>query len=122
MHQMIFVVSWRKCWVILNLSKFISITVHSNDFASHSKHISIVFDKLRQHNLKLNATKCKWFQQNIKILGFMISQNHFEMDLEKIRVVKEWPSPKNDKELSRFIGFCTYFVIIVVSSINSRIS
>jgi hypothetical protein len=39
----------------------------------------------------------------------MISQNHIELDPEKIRVVKEWPVPKNDKELSRFIGFCTYF-------------
>ena len=39
----------------------------------------------------------------------MISQNHIEMDPEKIRVVKEWPVPKNDKELSRFIGFCTYY-------------
>ena len=39
----------------------------------------------------------------------MISQNHVEMDPQKIRDVKEWPSPKNDKELSRFIGFCTYY-------------
>ena len=55
---------------------FDNITVHSHDFISHLRHILRVFKILRQHNLKLNATKCKWFQKHIKLLGYMIRQNH----------------------------------------------
>ena len=40
---------------------------------------------------------------------YMIRQNHVEMDLEKIRVVQQWPIPTNFKELSRFLGICTYY-------------
>ena len=74
---------------------FDNITIHSQHFHSHKNHIESVFNTLRKYNLKLNATKCKWFQQHIKILGFMISQNHIEMDPEKIRVVKDPKMIKN---------------------------
>lgn len=51
------------------------ITIHSNDFESHLKHILIVIQRLRKANLKLNNEKCVWFAREIKILGHIVSNS-----------------------------------------------
>ena len=43
----------------------------------------------------------------------MISQHHVQMDIDKINVVKNWPVQVNAKELSIFIGFCTYYRLFI---------
>ena len=34
-------------------------------------------------------------QEEIVYLGFLISANGLKMDLEKVKAILEWPTPKN---------------------------
>jgi hypothetical protein len=42
-------------------------------------------------------------------LGFFISTNELKMDLEKIKVIKNWPSPKSVFEVQRFHGLASFY-------------
>ena len=42
-------------------------------------------------------------------LGFVISLNELNMDLEKVKVIKEWLSPKNIFEVRIFHGLAIFY-------------
>jgi hypothetical protein len=42
-------------------------------------------------------------------LGFAVSSNELKMDLEKVKAIKEWPSPKSMFEVRRFHGLASFY-------------
>ena len=42
-------------------------------------------------------------------MGHRISADGIEVDESKISVIKNWPTPKNIKEVRQFQGFCNYY-------------
>ena len=48
-------------------------------------------------------------QKKILYLGHIISEDGIETDPNKTEVVKNWPTPKNIKELRSFLGRCSYY-------------
>jgi hypothetical protein len=42
-------------------------------------------------------------------LGFVISENELRMDLDKVEVIKNWPSPKNIFEVRSFHGLASFY-------------
>ena len=44
--------------------------IFSESLEEHVKHISIIFMKLRQHNLKLKLKKCSFLKTETNYLGF----------------------------------------------------
>jgi hypothetical protein len=42
-------------------------------------------------------------------LGFVISSNELKMDLEKVKVIKEWPSPRSMFEVRSFHGLASFY-------------
>ena len=61
------------------------------------KHLRIVFDRLRQHALKLNPLKCAFMVSSGKFLGFVIRHRGIEIDPSKIKAILEMPPPQNLK-------------------------
>lgn len=45
----------------------------------------------------------------MKDLGHVISTSGIEVDEEKIRVIKVWPTPSNITELRSFLAHCGYY-------------
>jgi hypothetical protein len=43
-------------------------------------------------------------------LGFVISSNELKMDPEKVRAIREWPSPSIIFEVRSFHGLASYFI------------
>ena len=48
-------------------------------------------------------------KKEIVYLGFVISSNELKMDPEKVKAIKEWPSPKNIFEVRRFHGLASFY-------------
>ena len=48
------------------------IIIYSTDFSSHLKHIRLVLERLRLHNLHLSPSKCKVATDNLEYLGHRI--------------------------------------------------
>ncbi|GFX57352.1 retrovirus-related Pol polyprotein from transposon 412 [Trichonephila clavipes] len=78
-------------------------------FEEHLQNIRKVLSKLRDANLKLNPSKCKFFQKEVNYLGHIISAEGVRTDPEKVSAVKNWKRPENLRELRSFLGLCTYY-------------
>ena len=49
------------------------IIVYSCSIADHLRRLERVFQKLREHGLKIEAAKCQFFQRRTKYLGHVVS-------------------------------------------------
>ncbi|GFT49814.1 retrovirus-related Pol polyprotein from transposon 412 [Trichonephila clavipes] len=78
-------------------------------FEEHLQNIRKVLSKLSDANLKLNPSKCKFFQKEVNYLGHIISAEGVRTDPEKVSAVKNWKRPKTLRELRSFLGLCTYY-------------
>lgn len=87
---------------------FDDILIHSKDITQHLKHILAVLRKLREFNLKINPSKCKFFKTTIDILGVTISNNVIMMDRKKVQAILDWKEPTNVKLLESFLGYAGY--------------
>ena len=83
--------------------------VFSSSFEEHLEHLSSIFDRLTQANLKLQPQKCRFALPKVSYLGHQISSKGIEPDPQKVSSVKEFPTPKNKKELQSFLGLVNYY-------------
>ncbi|XP_073120711.1 uncharacterized protein [Henckelia pumila] len=66
---------------------------------------------MRKHNLKLNPMKCAFGVKAGNFLGFLVYQRGVEVDQNKSKSIIEARPPKSKKELQRFLGQSTVFVV-----------
>ena len=63
---------------------FDGILVFNKNKEDHLQHLKIILDTLRKHHLYANPKKCRFLQESLVFLGFVISAEDVKMDLEKI--------------------------------------
>lgn len=85
------------------------IVVFSKKRAEHYKHLEIVLQLLREHELYANLSKCKLVQSELHFLGHIVGAQGLRVDPAKIAVVKDWPVPKDRTSLQKFWGLANYF-------------
>ena len=51
------------------------VIIFSPTFEEHLNHISMVFDHLKENNLKMKISKCKFAQKQTQYLGFIVDGN-----------------------------------------------
>lgn len=60
----------------------------------HLRNLRLVFEKLRQYNLKLNPEKCCFFKQDVTYLGHKITDKGILPDDSKYDIIKNIQYPK----------------------------
>ncbi|GES92926.1 retroviral-like aspartic protease 1 [Rhizophagus clarus] len=85
------------------------INVGSKTFEEHLLHLEQVFSRLAQAGLKLSPEKCFFFKDEIPFLGHVVSRHGIQTDPEKLRVIKEFPIPKDLTQLRGFIALASYY-------------
>ncbi|KAG3057331.1 hypothetical protein PI125_g25414 [Phytophthora idaei] len=78
------------------------------DVEVHKEHLRKLLGLMRKHKLYANLKKCIFGPSEIPILGCLVGKNGVRPDPEKVRVISEWPTPSNVKELRQFLGLATY--------------
>jgi hypothetical protein len=53
----------------------------------------------REARLKLNPAKCQLLRKDVRYLGHTVSLEAITTDPEKLKAVREWPTPKNKHEI-----------------------
>ena len=81
----------------------------SSNPEEHLEHLRIVFELLKNNSLKLRLRKCTFAQTETNYLGLIVGNCAVRPDLEKIKIVKDWPLPSTQKELKYFVHFCSYY-------------
>ena len=94
----------RDCLIYLD-----DVIIFSSTFQEHLDRLEAVFFRLRQHNLKLKASKCEFMRSQVTYLGHVVSEDGIQTDPEKTEAIKSWPTPKTVKDVRSFLGFAGYY-------------
>jgi hypothetical protein len=70
----------------------------------HLGDLRAVFNTLRRHRLKLNASKCAFGVRSGKFLGFMVTQRGIEANLDQITAILNLKPPRTVREVQRLTG------------------
>lgn len=85
------------------------ILIYSKTLEEHKRHVHQVLQKLADANLSVHPGKSEFHVQKTIFLGFEITPGEIRMEPEKITAVRDWPTPKNRKEVRMFIGFINFY-------------
>ena len=88
---------------------FDDIIVHGKTFDELLSALDDTLFRLREAGLALNLAKCQFVKPQVTFLGHVISKDGMSTDPEKVAKVRHWPQPRTKKELSSFLGLCSYF-------------
>lgn len=88
------------------------ILIYSKNLDDHARHLTLVFQTLKEHNLLLKRSKCSFAQSRLEYLGHIISGAGVSTDPtdpQKTEVIQHWPVPTNITELQGFLGLTGYY-------------
>ena len=85
------------------------IIIFSKTEEEHLLILEEVFRRLSINGITVNPKKMKLLWPEVSYLGMIISHNSYKVDPSRVEKIHNYPRPKNAKEVSRFIGFCSYF-------------
>lgn len=85
------------------------IVCYGRDLTESIDNLEKVFVRLREHKLLLNVEKCSLLHTSVTYLGHIVSRDGVSPDPSKIAAVKNYPEPKNVKELKSFLGLAGYY-------------
>ena len=88
---------------------FDDILIYNKTWEEHLKHLDEVLSILEEHLLYAKMSKCEFGMKEMLYLGHIIGAKGVQVHMEKIRAIKDWPTPKTVTELKGFIGLSTYY-------------
>ena len=75
----------------------------------HVANLRWVLRRLDEAGLKLNNDKCEFFNQSVVYLGHKIDRDGLHPTDDKVRAIRDAPSPTNVKELRSWLGLLNYY-------------
>ncbi|XP_057997665.1 uncharacterized protein LOC131176619 [Hevea brasiliensis] len=88
---------------------FDDILVYSQNMHDHLLHLRQVFEVLRKEHLYANLKKCTFCMDKVIFLGFVVSGKGIEVDEDKVRAIREWPTPKSVSDVRSFHGLVSFY-------------
>jgi predicted aspartyl protease len=85
------------------------VIIFSKDPEEHITHLQQVFDRFRAANLRLHPTKCRFALSRITYLGHVLSADGVSVDDNKIKVIQDFPTPKNARDVKSWLGLAGYY-------------
>ena len=80
-----------------------------NTFKEHIQAVKKVLKALQEADIRLRPDKCKFHVKTVKFLGSIITTDGIQMDDDKVKAIREWPEPKNLKEVQAFLRFANFY-------------
>ena len=69
----------------------------------------MVFTVLRENKLYANLKRCTFCMEFVVFLGFVVGVHGISIDEEKVRAIREWPTPRNANEVRSFHGLASFY-------------
>ena len=73
------------------------------------RRLRIVFQRLREANLKLKPSKCFLMREETEYLGHRVSANGVQPGERKVQAITHWPTPTSVDEVRSFLGLVGYY-------------
>ena len=78
--------------------------VKSKVVSKHVTDLRGIFEILRKHRLRLNASKCSFGIGSSKFLGYIMTHRGIEVNPDQIKAINSLQPPQNPKEVQKLIG------------------
>jgi hypothetical protein len=85
------------------------ILIFSKMEKEHLRHLTLVMRRLQQEKFLINLKKSCFMRKELIYLGFVISSNDLKMDPEKVKEIRDWPSPISIFEVISFHGLANFY-------------
>lgn len=82
---------------------------HAPTLEEHNRLLRWGMNRIQEHNMQLKIPKCTFFARNFEYLGHEINEHGIKPLQKKVQAIKDYPRPKNLKEIQRFLGLCGYY-------------
>ena len=81
---------------VLVIMYLVDILIYTKDAGQgHVEAVQWVLEEFRKHGLFANLKKCRFHQEEVRFLGYVVSSQRIRIEEEKIDAVKAWPEPKS---------------------------
>lgn len=94
----------KSCFVYMD-----DIITYGQNLEDQINNLKLVFQRLRDHKLLLQPDKCTFLKQSTTFLGHIITNEGVKPDENKIKAVRDFPTPTCTKELKSFLGLAGYY-------------
>lgn len=85
------------------------ILVFSRNKEEHKKHLELVLEVLRENKLIAKESKCEFFTEETTFLGFKLSSKGILPLDDKIKVVRDFPTPVTARAAQSFMGLVNFY-------------
>ena len=85
------------------------LVISNGSYEDHLNKLHEVLRRIKEAGLKVNATKSFFCQKEIEYLGYWITREGIMPVPKKIKAILDIATPKNARELRKFIGMINYY-------------
>ncbi|KAB5587761.1 Retrotransposable element Tf2 [Ceratobasidium theobromae] len=85
------------------------IIIFSNSKEEHLLHVKEVLHHLEANQLFCNPDKCFFLRDHIGYISLTITPEGISMEQEKVKAIREWPTPSTVKQVQSFLGFANFY-------------
>ena len=83
--------------------------IYSNSPEEHLHHLRLVLEALRKEKLYARPLKCTFDKPEVEFCGHVVGGGVVRVLDSKIKIINEWPVPKNVHEVRQFFGLANYY-------------
>ena len=83
--------------------------IYSENISAHKKALEILFQLMRDANLKLHPGKCTFLKTEVSYIGHVFSNGTFQPDKQKVQHMLSFKRPHNKATLKAYISLLSYY-------------
>ena len=88
---------------------FIDDIIFSKSAEEHAARLENVLERFDKENLQLHPGKCAIAQPQVHYLGYVLSDNGVSASADKVKAVKNYPTPRSPKEDRAFLDLASFY-------------
>ena len=71
--------------------------------------LRIALNRLREVDVKIQSSKCALFKRDIEFLGHLVSVNGVDLVADRLKSIRDWPTPHCLGDVPAFFGLASYY-------------
>lgn len=79
--------------------------IFGRDWKECAKRVAQVLERSKQHKIRVNQQKCKFFESKVQYLGHEIDEQRLYPSVPKVEAIVKAPNPSNLTELKAFLRY-----------------
>ena len=93
-----------ECWVFLD-----DLIIFSDTIEEHANRLEHVLQRFEKANLLLQPAKCVFAKSKVQYLGYVVSREGISASPDKVKAVREYPTPQSVKDVRSFLGLASFY-------------